>query len=394
MTTTTTTTTRPLAVIRRDIVARWASIVDAAKLPALADAQARGVLPKSPRLFGTSYKVKLGEALGVRSAVAYLAPAREAFGAAYKGARSLCANATAACAAACLGHNSGLLATTTSGKARLWKAALWLGARDLFAELALAEGASLGRSSTREGTTAAVRVDGSSDTGEGERLADALAAVGVQAWDYTKSKARALRVLRSSSTYSLTYSHAGRDRLADTLEVLEAGGGVAVVFDTPRGENLPTSWRGFPVINGDASDARFLDRVLGGAPLVGGYVIGLRFKAARDPQGYLREALALDELGVGAFAEPALGWHALAEAEAARRLAAFDAAARRADWGAWTADIAEGRATYDGLEHAVDETRAARASWAEADAWASRLAQLERQEVAQLVDVGVVEHAA
>ena len=328
MTPTTTTTTTPaprtLAAIRRDVAERWASIVAAARLPKAVEALALDVLPKAPRLLGSSYKVKLGEALGVRSAVAYLAPAREAFGAAYRGARTLCAHATAACAAACLGHNSGLLATSTSGKARLWKAALWLGARDLFRELALAEGASIGRRAAREGSTAAVRLDGSSDTGEGERLADALAAVGVRTWDYTKSHARALRAARSASPYSLTYSHGGPARLLDSLAVLFAGGGVAVVFDTPRGEALPSTWQGFPVIDGDVSDARFLDRDVGGAPRVGGYVVGLRFKAARDPRGFLRRALAVDAQGVGAFVEPAQGWARVALAEVDRARAEGD----------------------------------------------------------------------
>lgn len=34
---------------------------------------------------------------------------------------------------------------------------------------------------------------------------------------------------------------------------------VAVVFDTPRGQALPAQYLGVPVVDGDKSDARWLD---------------------------------------------------------------------------------------------------------------------------------------
>lgn len=48
---------------------------------------------------------------------------------------------------------------------------------------------------------------------------------------------------------------------------------IAVVFDTKRGKALPKTFKGFPVIDGDASDDRLSD------PQQHGLIIGLRAKA-------------------------------------------------------------------------------------------------------------------
>lgn len=57
------------------------------------------------------------------------------------------------------------------------------------------------------------------------------------------------------------------------MAMLRDRGNVAVVFDTPKGEPLPETWEGFPVLDADADDARFLDPP--------GHVAGLRFKGPR-----------------------------------------------------------------------------------------------------------------
>jgi len=127
------------------------------------------------------------------------------------------------------------------------------------------------------GKIPAVRVDGSSDTGLGQDLAGPLVAVGARPYDYTKSPARALEVARGGAPgYSLTFSHSGPESLADSLAVLRAGGSVAVVG---QGEEVPEEWMGFTVIDGDAHDARFLDRELG-APAAGGFVVWLKLKTS------------------------------------------------------------------------------------------------------------------
>jgi hypothetical protein len=69
------------------------------------------------------------------------------------------------------------------------------------------------------------------------------------------------------------------------MESLEHGINVAVVFDTKRGRELPLTWRGWPVIDGDVSDLRFLDE----SPRI----VGLRAKgkARGDESGFVQIAV-------------------------------------------------------------------------------------------------------
>lgn len=289
---------RSAAALRRLIRAEWSAIVDAAGLKGAPRLAALRALPAAPRLLGSSVKVKKGEALGVLSSVVYLSPATEGT----PEGRTLCPHATEACALACLGKEAGRMIMRPMERARRWKAALFLGNRALFRALVLAEARGLAARAEREGLIPAIRIDGSSDTGEGERMREALAAIGVQGWDYTKSPRRALSHARrgdDGTGYSLTYSHGAS--VADSLAALREGCGVAVVFSTGKGEALPATWHGFPVIDGDVTDARFLDRSEGGAPALGGYVVGLRFKAARNRAAALAAAIA------GGFVEPGGG---------------------------------------------------------------------------------------
>jgi len=58
--------------------------------------------------------------------------------------------------------------------------------------------------------------------------------------------------------YHLTFS-LSEDNLPTALNALAHEGTVAVVFDVARGEALPATWHGYPVIDGDENDLRFLD---------------------------------------------------------------------------------------------------------------------------------------
>ena len=80
---------------------------------------------------------------------------------------------------------------------------------------------------------------------------------------------------------------------------LRAGGNIAVVFDTKKGEELPTSFWGRPVVDGDKSDLIFLHPT--------NVVVGLRSKgkAKKAPTGdggALCWQYCLDESGRGVFA--------------------------------------------------------------------------------------------
>jgi len=262
---------RTLAAIRREVRADWAAIVEASGVRS----DALRALPTGPMsLLGSAVKTEKGEALlRVLTAVVYMAPDREAFETGDH--RTLCPF-SGDCAAACLGHSAGRMIMSTCERARLWKTALLLGRRRLWRELLDAEVESHRRRADRLRMVPAVRVDGSSDTGEG-RLA-AMRAEGrddetTRFYDYTKSERRAAPETWSPN-YSVVFSHSERSDWDTERDIMERGGSVAIVFDTPIGADLPRTYRGFDVVNGDETDVRFYD-----SP---GVVVGLRFKAARD----------------------------------------------------------------------------------------------------------------
>lgn len=102
-----------------------------------------------------------------------------------------------------------------------------------------------------------------------------------QYYDYTKNPSRMKQYIRAKDgrtggwpkNYHLTFSLA-EDNREIAKKILEAGGTVAAVFNVeknPKKEgDLPKTWAGFPVIDADKHDYRFLD-----AP---GHIAGLRAK--------------------------------------------------------------------------------------------------------------------
>ena len=260
-------------------------------------------LPARPKLLGSSRKVEKGRKLRVETGVVYLSPSTES-------GRNLCPKATAGCAAACLGHNSGQLAMPASRRSRLWKSRMFTERRREFLETLARDVRNLEARARRARYVPAVRCDGSSDTGIGARLAPMFPQV--QFYDYTKVPARALRAAAGgySPNYSVTFSRSGEND-ADVSRVLCAGGGVAVVFAArparkgrvadpiPETYVDPITGRSFRVIDGDASDARFMDRDTFKLGAREGYVVGLRFKAAADRAGH--------QVAAGNFVVPVTG---------------------------------------------------------------------------------------
>jgi len=86
-------------------------------------------------------------------------------------------------------------------------------------------------------------------------------------YDYTKIPGR-----RPPRNYSLTLSWTP-ERDAAAGEWLRAGGRLAVVFGVRRPADLPREWRGYPVLDGTASDERWRDPP--------GHIVGLTWRAAR-----------------------------------------------------------------------------------------------------------------
>ena len=109
-----------------------------------------------------------------------------------------------------------------------------------------------------------------------------------QFYDYTKSFKRMCAFLgkpfikgeKFPSNYHLTFSRSEHNDTKCEM-VLAMGGNVAVVFRN----QLPKTWKGFEVINGDETDLRFLDKK--------GVVVGLIEKglAKKDSTGFVQEGI-------------------------------------------------------------------------------------------------------
>ena len=86
-------------------------------------------------------------------------------------------------------------------------------------------------------------------------------------YDYTKVPSRHL-LLNKYKNYDLTFSYSG-ENLDDCHTLLEKGVRVAVVFK----KELPKTFLGREVIDGDLNDLRYRDKH--------GVIVGLKFKKVR-----------------------------------------------------------------------------------------------------------------
>lgn len=211
------------------------------------------------RLLGTANaKTSKGEVLGYFTGILYLSPANES------GVMDTCPMATDECRSACL-KSSGRMIMPNSVQSRIWKTRLLHSNREQFLAFLRYDIQRLIRRAAKLGLIPAVRLNGTSDL---PWLALQLAREfpNVQFYDYTKLPKP---YLRTRANYAITFSYSGHN-LTESLDALAHGVNVAVVFDTRKGQALPTAWRGYQVIDGDEHDLRFLDPA--------GVVVGLRAK--------------------------------------------------------------------------------------------------------------------
>ena len=194
------------------------------------------------------------------------------------GAGDTCPHASPECIALCL---------NVSGRANIFPAILRGRAektRSYFADRAgfifrlKREIANAIKREAKQGRTAVFRLNGTSDL----EWSDVISAFPeTQFYDYTKDPVRYNRFLLGllPPNYHLTFSYSGRN--ADLCRsFLARGGTVAAAFARPIGAKYvrPVEWCGFPTIDGDASDLRFLDTT--------GTVVALKAKGkARKAKG-------------------------------------------------------------------------------------------------------------
>lgn len=217
----------------------------------------------------TNAKTIKGQAQGYRTGILYLAPASLS-------GMNVCPHASPACRAACL-YTAGRGAMSPVQNARLAKTRLWIADKTAFVETLKANVQALKAKASKAKAKPVVRLNGTSDIAW-ERHDIIQSNPDIPFYDYTKNPIRMLAYLggKLPSNYSLTFSRSETNE-AQCLDILKRGGNVAVVF---RNE-LPETWNGFPVINGDANDLRFLDPK--------GVVVGLiaKGKAKQDTSGFV-----------------------------------------------------------------------------------------------------------
>jgi len=225
-------------------------------------------------------KASKSVALGYLNAIHYMAPHDIA------GVGNLCPYASPGCKASCLGYYSGHAGMVKNDTdinsvraSRIAKAQRFMRDRAAYLSDVVVATSRVLVKAQRENLTPVLRLNGSTDI-SWERIP----VLGnpsiiemyshVQFVDYTKNYMRFNRPLPAN--YHLTFS-LSEDNHPYAKNLLSRGFNVAAVFRT-----LPTSWHGYPVINGDLHDLRHLDPK--------GVVVGLTpkgRKAKADTTGFI-----------------------------------------------------------------------------------------------------------
>jgi len=243
---------------------------------------------------GYNPKTKKGRAMGYSSAIMHFAPAN-------RSGYEVCRFRSAGCTAACLntaGHGGiNLDATGLNAvqRARIARTITFFLNRFLFNVILVREITQHVRRARNNGLTPVVRLNGTSDL-PWERLRVGVAGETVfqlfphiQFYDYTKVPERALANARGEhpANYALTFSRS-ETNWSDCVDVLNAGGNVAVVFNICHCKRAckheiadGMTYKGYRVINGDHDDLRFLDPR--------GVIVGLKAKgpAKLDTSGFV-----------------------------------------------------------------------------------------------------------
>lgn len=217
-----------------------------------------------------------GEVLGYRTGILYLAPYNVS-------GRNVCPHATPDCIKLCL-NTAGRGGMSLVQEARIRKTRLFYANPKAFVENLDHNIGKAKAQAKRKGMTPAVRLNGTSDL-PWENLGGELGLTLMERhpdltfYDYTKNPKRMYRYLAGvmPENYKLTFSRSESNE-TEAYAVTRLGGNVAVVFTTPKGDTLPETYLGRPVIDGDEHDLRFLDP--------SGVVVGLRAKGkARKQRG-------------------------------------------------------------------------------------------------------------
>ena len=219
---------------------------------------------------GCDAKTIKGEKRGYLTGILYLAPAESS-------GHNVCTHSSVGCRKACLFTAGRASIFPAIIRARKRKTRALFRNRPLFLELLASDIVQLVAMANRRNLIPCVRLNGTSDL---PWLARTMAKrfPHVQFYDYTKHPRPWLRTL---GNYALTFS-LSEDNKKHALDALANDINVAVVFNVKRGQPLPSTWEGYPVVDGDLTDLRFLDNT--------GVIVGLRAKgmAKHDCSGFVQ----------------------------------------------------------------------------------------------------------
>jgi hypothetical protein len=213
-------------------------------------------------------KIIKGEKLAVRTAMLSLAPHKTS-------GYNMCPKASEACSKYCLfGQGRGRMNAVQ--QARFAKTYFFKSEPERFKAQLTKEIETFVKSAERKGFKPAIRLNGYSDIPSlGIEFAKLFPEVTF--YDYTKLIGTLKKELPSN--YHLTFSRSESNE-AECKEAIALGFNVAVLF-----ENRPKTFWGLPVIDGDETDARFLDPK--------GVIVGLSPKGTvkKDTLGFVVRGL-------------------------------------------------------------------------------------------------------
>lgn len=215
---------------------------------------------------------KSNKVLDINTYVLYLAPSDLS-------GKNVCPMATKECIAGCL-NTSGRAKMDTSYKmimnARMNKTKFFYSNREQFNAMLFDEIAMHKRRSANSDKEFAVRLNGTSDLSpvlfkhNGKVVFDAFKKV--KFYDYTKVLNR-IELTKKFKNYDLTFSYTGYN-WNDCQTALQNNVRVAVIFNIGKGQNLPATFKGYKVVDGDSYDYRPIDKK--------NVIVGLRWKTIKN----------------------------------------------------------------------------------------------------------------
>ena len=224
---------------------------------------------------GSDAKTIKGEKLGYFTGIQYLAPSN------VSGVINTCPKASKGCRLACLFTAGRAGIFKKINEARIRKTLMFVNNRSDYFTALVKDINSLIKKAGKANYTPCVRLNGTSDIKWENEKIDTQTIMekfsSVQFYDYTKDFARMMDFLtgKMPTNYHLTFSRSESNQ-KEVEQVLKAGGNVAAVF-----KELPETYLGYKVINGDESDLRFTDEK--------NVVVGLtaKGKAKKDTIGFV-----------------------------------------------------------------------------------------------------------